>query len=117
MTTVAARASGRRSAVELNPNSFTDATWSQRSKGILSTDTPAAGSAAPTKKLCQLSDMLRTAASHYGLGLTWPNAWKRRTAPRAVMATSATAEGQAASHRGGRRATTGGGGAGGGSGR
>ena len=56
-------ASGRRSAVELNPNSFTDATWSQRSKGILSTDTPAAGSAAPTKKLCQFSAMLRTAAS------------------------------------------------------
>jgi hypothetical protein len=56
-------ASGSLSANGVKPNSFTDATWSHRSSGGLSTANRADGSKAPKKKLCNDSDMLRTAAS------------------------------------------------------
>jgi hypothetical protein len=47
----------------LKPNSFTDATWSQRSSGGLSIDVDALGSNAPSRKLCSDSPIDRTAAS------------------------------------------------------
>ena len=44
------------------PNTRTDSACTQNAPGSLSTVTVPQGSKAPKKKLCQLCDMLRTAA-------------------------------------------------------
>jgi len=45
------------------PNTRTESAWTQNAPGSLSTDTEPQGSKEAKKKLCQLCDMLRTAAA------------------------------------------------------
>ena len=54
---------GRTMAQALTPKARTERAWIQNAPGSLSSDTVPAGSKAAKKKLCQLIDMLRTAAA------------------------------------------------------